>query len=153
MAKRYTTSFLHTKALLNSKPNTRSAAGRYARSSMTNNVLQSKEMETTFGADKEHTRGWEASMLFDNLLEKPQFAATTKNMIGLCKHVHLVYVHFKNQVHTFWVRNRLCIRAYHTGMYVLRNVFLHQQVCDNARCRIVSKPAQIMLVLNSRLCA
>ena len=91
-------------------------------------------------------------MLFDNLLEKPQCAATTKNMIGLCKHVHLVYVHFKNQVDTFWVRNRLCIRAYHTGMYVLRNgFFLHQQVCDNARSRIVSKPAQIMLVLDSRL--
>ena len=55
-------------------------------------------------------------MLFENLLEKPQFAAITKNMIRLYKYVHLVSVHSKNQAHTFWVRNRLCIRAYHTSM-------------------------------------
>ena len=61
MAKRYTT-FLHTKAMLNSKPNTTSAAGRYARSSM--NVLQSKAMDKTFGADRNiHEAGKQACCL------------------------------------------------------------------------------------------
>ena len=70
-------------------------------------------------------------MLFENLLEKPQFAAITKNMIRLYKYVHLVSVHFKNQAHTFWVRNRLCIRAYHTSMVFSAPTGLRQRPQQN----------------------
>jgi len=93
MAKRYTT-FLHTKAMLNSKPNTTSAAGRYARSSMTNNVLQSKAMEKTFGADRNiHEAGKQACCL--KTFSKSHSALQQqkdKIMFELCKHLHLVHV-------------------------------------------------------------